>query len=73
MKFDKADIKRFEPITITLENELELEFMVGVFNASNAELSGIANMDSSEIEQVLNRTDGYKNTSHVQLMTLLRE
>lgn len=73
MKFDKADIKHFEPITITLENELEVEFMVDIFNASNAELRGIINMDSSEIEQVLNRTDGYSNTSHRQLITLLGE
>lgn len=73
MKFDKVNVKHFEPITITLENELELEFMVDIFNASNAELRGITNMDSSEIEQVLNRTDGYSNTSHRQLITLLGE
>ena len=73
MKFDKSTVEPFEPIAITLETELEVEFMTEIFNASNNELRGITNLNSSEIERVLNRTDGYSNTSHVQLITLLGE
>ena len=71
MKFDKSTVEPFEPIVITLETELEAEFMTEIFNASNNELRGITNLNSSEIESVLNRTDGYGNTSHVQLTTIL--
>lgn len=73
MKIESSGIKQFVPVVITLETELEAEFMAGVFNASNSELKSITNMSSAEIESVLNRTDGYSNTSRQKLETVRGE
>ena len=70
MKFEKVTVEPFESISVTLETELEIIFMSKIFNASNAELRNITDMYSSEIESVLNRTNGYKDTSNQKLKSL---
>lgn len=69
MKIEREPAQ-FEPITITLVSELEVEFVDGIFNASNADLKRVTNMCSSDIECVLNRTDGYAHTSRQMLNSL---
>ena len=69
MKFEKVDTKTFEPIAITLENELECEVMSCIFAANPIEISRACIGTSSEsIRKCFSKDE--INTAYEQLTAI---
>ena len=68
MKFDKVDIKHFEPITITLETEEEFEVVTEIFGMSPYAIISNSGLDDEDmIKRALNKQGDWNNTAYMEL------
>ena len=66
MKFDKVNVKHFEPITITLENELEYDVMSAIFSETAEQLAHtVTGVSEDEIIEAFNKNDN--DTAYIKL------
>ena len=67
MKFEKADVKPFVPITITLDSEEEVGVLIEMFGMCPSAIAQNSDLDEDAIRRALNKQGDWKHTAYVEL------